>query len=255
MSEQAYHAFRSVIVSPTLRRIWMDAYKQRFWHECEPPWTQATADDVHFVVERLVPDHASLVIDIGCGSGCLSRYILGNSEARVVGIDANPFAVRLAQERAASHPARDRVSFRLADVGALPWPDGTFDGAASLDVLLMVPDKAKAVQEIARVLKPGARFVGTTFEFRTPSVAVGAPAFVDYPGAFAAADLVMELYEEAIDWRRHLEHVTSAIISLERELSEEIAPEAMMRVINWARKRPAELAESRRTRFCAVRKH
>ena len=55
-------------------------------------------------------------------------------------------------------------------------PDATFDGAASLDVLLYTPDKAKAMREVARVLKPNACFAGTTFELRSPSTVVIAAA-------------------------------------------------------------------------------
>jgi hypothetical protein len=50
-----------------------------------------------------------------------------------------------------------------------------------------VPDKAKALREVARILRAGAPFAGTVFELHTPSAALALPAFVDYPGAFSAA--------------------------------------------------------------------
>ena len=128
-----------------------------------------------------------------------------------------------------------------------------FDGAASLDVLLFVPDKAKALREITRVLKPNACFAGTTFELGSSSAALAAPAFVDYPGAFTAAGFAIEVYEEAAGWRKLLEDVTAHILEREPDISREIHPQALSRVLKWARTRPPELADSRRVKFC-VRK-
>jgi len=49
MDEDAYKAYRSVIVSPTLRSIWAQVYGESFWPDLDPPWTQATIEDVRFV--------------------------------------------------------------------------------------------------------------------------------------------------------------------------------------------------------------
>jgi ubiquinone/menaquinone biosynthesis C-methylase UbiE len=50
-----------------------------------------------------------------------------------------------------------------------------------------VPDKRAALQEVARILKLGGRFVGTTWELRADSAALSAPAFDEYPSAFRDA--------------------------------------------------------------------
>ena len=50
---------------------------------------------------------------------------------------------------------------RFADVTALPFDDGAFEAAISLDVLEHVPDFRAALQEFARVLRPGGRMVLT----------------------------------------------------------------------------------------------
>ena len=53
MDEDAYQAYRSVIVSPTLRSVWAEVYGDRFWPDLDPPWTQATIEDVRFVAESI----------------------------------------------------------------------------------------------------------------------------------------------------------------------------------------------------------
>lgn len=249
MDENAYQAYRSVIVSPTLRSIWAEVYGGRFWPDLDPPWTQATIEDVRFVTDRLGAHGAgSRIVDLGCGSGCFLRFAARDLGQRVVGIDANPMAIRLAQELCAD--LLDKITLQTGDIEDTDLPAATFDGAVSLDVLLFVSDKDRVLREVARILKPGARFAGTTFELKAPSAAVSAPAFNAYPNAFEAAGLVVEVYEEATDWRRLLEEVLSAILTREAALSREIHPVAWSRVRAWASSRPSELADSRRTRFC-----
>ncbi|NJO23791.1 MAG: class I SAM-dependent methyltransferase, partial [Sphingomonadales bacterium] len=164
MDEDAYQAYRSVIVSPTLRSIWAEVYGDRFWPDLDPPWTQATIEDVRFVADRLGVDGTSRLVDLGCGSGCFLRFAARDLGRHIIGIDANPMAVRLAQERCAG--LLDKISVRTGDIGETGFPPATFDGAGNLDVLLFVPDKEKVLREVARILKPGAHFAGTTFELR-----------------------------------------------------------------------------------------
>lgn len=135
MDATAYRAYCSVIESPTLRVIWARAYGQRFWDEVEPPWTLATIDDVQFVVHALHGQSARLV-DLGCGSGCLTRRLVRALRAQVVGIDMNPMAARAAQDRSVGPEYADKVEFKTGDIANTGFADEDFDGAASLDVLL-----------------------------------------------------------------------------------------------------------------------
>ena len=48
----------------------------------------------------------------------------------------------------------------MADIQNLPFPDGSFDVAVANWVLYHVPDRARAIAELARVLTPTGRFVG-----------------------------------------------------------------------------------------------
>jgi ubiquinone/menaquinone biosynthesis C-methylase UbiE len=251
MDEDAYQAYRSVISSPTLKSLWAEVYGDRFRPDLDPPWTQATIDDAGFVTDRLRLGGTSRIVDLGCGSGCFLRLLARDHRQHAIGVDANPMAIRLAKERCAAF--LDEVSFQRSDIGETGFADATFDGAVSLDVLLLVPDKEKALREAARILKPGARFVGTTFELRAASAALSAPAFEAYPHAFDAAGFTVEVYEEAKDWRRLLEGVLAAILAREAELRGEIHPSAWARLRAWASSRPLELADSRRVRFSVRR--
>ncbi|MFA4901771.1 MAG: methyltransferase domain-containing protein [Desulfobaccales bacterium] len=100
------------------------------------------------------------ILDIGCGAGVDSLVAahLAGPGGRVVGIDVT-FAM-LQQARA--HLARlgwPQVSFQVADAEALPFPDNDFDAVISNGVFNLTLNKAKALQEAHRVLKPGGRLM------------------------------------------------------------------------------------------------
>ncbi len=100
------------------------------------------------------------VLDIGCGAGVdslVAAHLVG-AGGRVVGIDVTPAMIARAQ----AHLARlgwPQVSFRVADAEALPFPDNDFDAVISNGVFNLTVNKAKALQEAHRVLKPGGRLM------------------------------------------------------------------------------------------------
>jgi ubiquinone/menaquinone biosynthesis C-methylase UbiE len=76
----------------------------------------------------------------------------------VVGLDVTPAMV----ERARGHLARlglANVTFQVGEAEALPFPDNDFDAVISNGVFNLTLDKAKALKEAHRVLKPGGRLM------------------------------------------------------------------------------------------------
>jgi methylase of polypeptide subunit release factors len=106
-----FQAYRSAVESPTVRSIWADVYRDRLWPGAEPPWTLATADDVRFATERTKPQASSRFVDLGCGTGCLSRHVVDGFGSLVLGLDANPLAVRLAQEHSQDRRYAGKLTF------------------------------------------------------------------------------------------------------------------------------------------------
>jgi arsenite methyltransferase len=111
-----------------------------------------------FSLGSLYPGDA--VLDIGCGAGLdslVAAQLVGPG-GRVVGIDVTPAML----EQARAHLARlgwPQVSFQVADAEALPFPDNDFDAVISNGVFNLTLNKAKALQEAHRVLKPGGRLM------------------------------------------------------------------------------------------------
>jgi ubiquinone/menaquinone biosynthesis C-methylase UbiE len=91
-------------------------------------------------------------LDVGCGTGVFTELLLERCKARSASA-VDPAADQIAYAR--TKPANKHVEFRLADAQSLPFADRTFDAAAMALVMSFVPDAAKAVAEMKRVVKPG----------------------------------------------------------------------------------------------------
>ncbi len=109
-------------------------------------------------------EHANLsvgqtVLDLGAGAGLdafVARRIVGDS-GRVLGVDFTPEMVEKARDNARIL-GYDNVHFEHGDIEALPFDDDSVDVVISNCVLNLVPDKAQAFAEMARVLRPGGHF-------------------------------------------------------------------------------------------------
>jgi ubiquinone/menaquinone biosynthesis C-methylase UbiE len=104
------------------------------------------------------------VLDIGCGSGGVTLYLLQKHKAaHVTGFDVEEPVIRHAIERAALFGLTAQASFVQAAPGRLPFEDEAFDLVFSKDALLHVPDKDALFAEIFRVLKPGGEFAASNW--------------------------------------------------------------------------------------------
>ena len=104
---------------------------------------------------RMLEGAHGRVLEIGFGTG-LSAPHYPPAVERVVAVDSNSGNDKRAQRRIAS--ASVPIELRLADGQALPFDDASFDGVATSLVLCSVPDVARTLAEVRRVLKPGGRY-------------------------------------------------------------------------------------------------
>ena len=108
------------------------------------------------------------VVDLCSGLGGPARYLAGTRGCRVLGVDftasRHEAAIRLTSMARLSH----RAQFCHADVRDVPFPDASFDVAISQEGFAHVPDKARLIAEVARLVKPGGVIAFTDIVRRVP---------------------------------------------------------------------------------------
>lgn len=135
-------------MTPEHRPSRVDRLRAHFY----PPGRDAVPYDhlLKQLTKHVGPESA--VLDIGAGAGELNSYSLKGKCQKIVGVDFD--------ERVVDNPLLDE-GLVMTD-GRLPVPDNTFDVAFSVYVLEHVDDADLFASEVARVLKPGGRFISMT---------------------------------------------------------------------------------------------
>jgi arsenite methyltransferase len=103
-----------------------------------------------------------VVVDLGSGGG-LDVFLAAKSvgpEGKAIGIDMTSEMIELARKNAlkiGNGSSPRNIEFHLATIDQMPLADASVDCIISNCVINLVPDKAKAFAEMARILKPGGR--------------------------------------------------------------------------------------------------
>jgi ubiquinone/menaquinone biosynthesis C-methylase UbiE len=128
---------------------------------------------VQSYLSHLVLAPAARVLEIGCGTGPITRVLAQlTGVAEVVGIDPSPVFIARAGELAG--PASN-VTFEIGDGRALRFGDATFDAVVLHTTLCHVPQPELVIGEAARVLRPGAALAICDGDYSTITVALGDP--------------------------------------------------------------------------------
>lgn len=105
-----------------------------------------------YLIPRLLPGQQ--VLDVGCGPGTITTDLAQRvAPGSVTGIDNNPAPLTEARA-AAQHQRAYNVTFEVADVYDLDYPDATFDVVHAHQVLQHLASPVAALHEMRRVCKP-----------------------------------------------------------------------------------------------------
>ncbi|HUQ79877.1 MAG TPA: methyltransferase domain-containing protein [Gemmatimonadaceae bacterium] len=143
--------------SPLMRRVRTEAYGEDIGQHS---WV--TADELRSDIGRLSLTPSSRLLDLGAGPCGPLTFILHHAGCSGVAADQSASGLDVGRERARALGVDAQFSTRQADLNdPLPFDDASFDAAISLDVVLHLRDRARLFREVARVLRPGGRFLLT----------------------------------------------------------------------------------------------
>lgn len=129
------------------------------------------------LVRLAAPAPGTRALDLACGTGDIG-LALASHGVRVVGLDITPRMLALATRKRDAEPLAQVAAFVAGDMMALPIQTATMDLVTTGYGLRNVPELEGALGEIARVLRPGGRFL--SLDFNRPQPAVIRMAYVGY---------------------------------------------------------------------------
>jgi SAM-dependent methyltransferase len=140
----------------------------RWWGPVIQPGAIRVLDPLAAAVEGGPRDRGDLhLLDVGSGTGALAIAALERwPSLRVTGIDPSGGMLEVARRNAdanLSRVAASRYDTLVAYADELPFEAQTFELAASSFVLQLVPNRAAALREVRRVLRPGGTFAWVTW--------------------------------------------------------------------------------------------
>jgi ubiquinone/menaquinone biosynthesis C-methylase UbiE len=98
------------------------------------------------------------VLDLGCGPGESAFGMIERVPGLFVqGLDLSPTMIKIARLRRVLDRAGQTATFDVGDAGDLPYADASFDGVTGHSFLYLLPDAARVLAEVRRVLAPGAK--------------------------------------------------------------------------------------------------
>ena len=226
----AYSAkWGSHVESPSRGRIRREVYGDEYPEEVDPR-SYLTWTELRRIARELRVGPGDAFIDLGCGQGGPGLWVARETGAAVVGIDVAEVGIARARERARELGLADRARFEVADIVATGLPDASFDGAMSVDVLWAVADKAGAIREIARILKPGGRFCFTNWD-RDRSPPGYPPPLGDHRPLLEQAGFAVETYEVQPDAESKRRAYYERLVAAEPTLIEEMGDEGVHKLM------------------------
>jgi ubiquinone/menaquinone biosynthesis C-methylase UbiE len=139
----------------------LELVRERFTRTVEPfaAAVLARGQEVARLTQMATADYANVesaaVMDVACGPATFSRAFAPRV-ARVVGVDFTPAMLAKAR-RVADEAGLANLEFVCGDGNALPFADGTFDLALCTYAFHHLPEPAKVLGEMARVVRKGGR--------------------------------------------------------------------------------------------------
>jgi len=184
---------------------------------------------------------------LGCGKGGPGLWIAQETGANYVGIDLSENAIKQANQHLGDFKIESISKFQVGDMYSLNFPENSFDGALSIDVISFIPDPLAVIKEAARVLRKKAYFVFTTWENKRSQI------FNDYRSYLQDAGFSVISYDETPDWKHRQQEVYQKTLELKKVLIKDMGRDGAFAWIMEAKKYLPMLNDLRRILAVAMK--
>jgi ubiquinone/menaquinone biosynthesis C-methylase UbiE len=200
-------------------RVWRRVFGDEYPVGVDP-YSYISVSELERIAVEIDAREDDTVADVGCGRGGPGLWVAAATGVHLVGIDISTNALDLARTRAEAMGLGERAEFCEGSFLETGLATGSVDGVISVDALLFADDKAAAIREFRRVVRPGGRLVFTSWDYHCQPV--GRPPQVEHHGPLlTAAGFDVLAYEETADWRRRVTETTAGLIESVEELAAE----------------------------------
>jgi len=119
------------------------------------------------IIQFLSLSDSDSVLDIGCGNGYVLNLLARQYNSSFTGIDTSPSIIQAAFRRNHIFVENGRMKLLCQDVNSMPFADGSFHKAYSINTVYFWDDLNSTMFEIWRVLRPNGVFMNTLYSNET----------------------------------------------------------------------------------------
>ncbi|MBA7548712.1 2-methoxy-6-polyprenyl-1,4-benzoquinol methylase, mitochondrial [subsurface metagenome] len=232
--------------SESYRDIFREVYGDDYPEEANPD-SFVTITDLRTIAKNLNVGPGKTFIDLGCGRGGPGLWIARETGANYIGIDLSDNAIRQATQRLVNFKIEVKSKFQVGNINSLNFPKNSFDGALSIDAISFLPDPLAAIKETAKILRPKAFFVFTTWENKKSQ------KINDYRSYLRDTGFKIQSYSETPDWKQRQREVYQKTLELKNVLIKDMGRDGAFTYIMEAKKYLTILNDLRRILAVAMK--
>ncbi len=213
--------------SESYRNIFREVYMEDYPEDAYPD-SFVTIAELHNIAKNLNVGPGKTFIDLGCGRGGPGLWMAQKTGANYIGIDFAESAIEEAKRRAMNIKIDGTFEFQVGNLYSLNFPENSLDGALSIDVISFLPDPFPAIKEAARILRPKAFFIFTTWEYHTVN------RLKDYRPYLQKTSFEIKSYKEAPEWKQRQQEVYQRTLEVKDVLIKDMGKFVALSYINEA---------------------
>ena len=137
-------------------------------------------------------DTSDVVLECACGTGAISQYIAPKCKKLI----ATDFSTGMLHQASRKCRKYGNVVFKKADITALKCKDARFNKVVAGNVIHLLPEPAKALQELERVVKPGGKIIIPTYINMSRNTGTIAVKFISLLGADFKRQFDLDSYKK-----------------------------------------------------------